>query len=132
MAKDLIIRLIESEEATLSLLSAIRRIGGIDNLTEAEAERLVKRFKLEPKPVDPEAVAYDEYRSLQRGREFWLDLRAEIGEAHDFGEMCGYDATHDEENRRHYNAKIEEIEARMAELRPLAARHARHLNVRLD
>ena len=131
MAKDFIIRLIQSEEVSLSVLNAIRRIGGIENLTEAEAEKLVKRFKLEPKPVDPEAVAYDEYRSLQRSREFWLGLRAEIGEAHDFGEMCGYDDTHDEESRRRYNTKIEEIEARMAELKPLANRHARYLNVTL-
>ena len=131
MAKDFIIGLIQSEEVSLSVLNAIRRIGGIENLTEAEAEKLVKRFKLEPKPVDPEAVAYDEYRSLQRSREFWLGLRAEIGEAHDFGEMCGYDDTHDEESRRRYNTKIEEIEARMAELKPLANRHARYLNVTL-
>lgn len=131
MAKDFIIGLIQSEEASLSVLNAIRRIGGIENLTEAEAEKLVKRFKLKPKSVDPEAVAYDEYRSLQRSREFWLGLRAEIGEAHDFGEMCGYDATHDEESRRRYNTKIEEIEARMAELKPLANRHARYLNVTL-
>lgn len=131
MAKEIIVKLIASEEASYSLLKAIRQLGGIDMLTEAEAEKLVKRFKLEPKTVDPEAEAYEEYRTLLASRKFWLGQRAEIGEAHNFGEMCGYDATHDEENRRRYNAKIAEIEARMAELKPLANRHARHLNVTL-
>lgn len=131
MKKEIIVKLIASEEASYSLLKAIRQLGGIERLTEAEAEKLVKRFKLEPKTVDPEAEAYGEYRTLLASRKFWLGQRAEIGEAHNFGEMCGYDATHDEENRRRYNAKIAEIEARMAELRPLAARHARHLNVTL-
>lgn len=128
---ELIKNLIASEEASINLLGAIRRIGGIDNLTEAEAEKLVKRFKLMPKKVDPEAEAYAEYKQLQVSLKFWLDLRAEIGEAHTFGDMCGYDATHDDENRRQYNAKIAEIKARMAEVEPLASRHAKFINMSL-
>lgn len=128
---ELIKNLIASEEASINLLSAIRRIGGIDNLTEVEAEKLVKRFKLMPKKVDPEAEAYAEYRQLKASRKFWLGLRAEVGEAHDFGEMCGYDDSHDVENVNRYNAKIAEIEARMAEVEPLARRHAKFLNMSL-
>lgn len=127
--KELIKNLIASEEASINLLGAIRRIGGIDNLTEAEAEKLVKRFKLMPKKSDPEAEAYAEYKQLQASLKFWLDQIAEIGEAHTFGDMCGYDATHDEENRRQYNAKIAGIKARMAEVKPLASRHAKFLNM---
>lgn len=129
--KELIKNLIASEEASINLLGAIRRMGGIDNLTEAEAEKLVKRFKLMPKKADPEVEAYAEYKQLQASLKFWLDLRAEIGEAHNFGDMCGYDAKYDEENRRRYNAKIAEIEARMAEVEPLASRHAKFLNMPL-
>ena len=128
---ELIKNLIASEEASINLLGVIRRIGGIDNLTEAEAEKLVKRFKLMPKKVYPEAEAYAEYRQLQTSLKFWLDQIAEIGEAHTFGEMCGYDTAHDDENRRQYNAKIAEIKARMAEVELLASRHAKFLNLSL-
>lgn len=131
MAKEIIVKLIASEEASYSLLKAIRQLGGIENLTETEAENLVKRFKLEPKTVDPEAEAYEEYRTLLASRKFWLGQRAEIGEAHDFGEMCGYDDSHDVEKVNYYNAKIAAIDEKLVELRPLATRHAKHLNMPL-
>lgn len=131
MAKEIIVKLIASEEASYSLLKAIRNLGGIDKVTEEEATKLVKRFKLEPKPVDPEKEAYAKYRALLGERDFWLDMRAEIGEAHDFGEMCGYDNSHDVENVNYYNAKIAAVDEKLAELRPLATRHAKHLNMPL-
>lgn len=130
-AKELIKNLIATEEAPISLLNAIRRIGGIDRLTEAEAEKLIKRFKVEPKKLDPEEVAYKEYRELQRKYNFYLSLKGEVGEAHNFGEMCSYDAANDVENVKMYNAKLKEIGKRMEELKPLASRHAKFLNLSL-
>lgn len=129
--KKLIVELVNAEKAPYGVLKAIRQLGGIDKLTEEEAAKLVKRFKLEPKPVDPEAEAYAEYRKLVESRKFWLDMRSEVGEAHGFGEMCGYDDSHDVEKVNYYNAKIAAIDEKLAELRPLATRHAKHLNMPL-
>ena len=130
-AKELIKNLIAAEEASINLLSAIRRMGGIDRLTEENAEKLVKRFKVEPKKSDPEEVAYKEYRELQRKYNFYLSLKGEVGEAHNFGEMCGYDGANDVENVKTYNAKLKDISKRMEQLKPLASRHAKFLNLSL-
>lgn len=130
-AKELIKNLIATEEAPIGLLNAVRRIGGIDNMVESDAERLIKRFKVEPKKSDPEEVAYKEYRELQRKYNFYLSLKGEVGEAHDFGEMCSYDASNDVENVKIYNSKLADIGKRMEELKPLASRHAKFLNLPL-
>ena len=106
-------------------------MGGIDRLTEENAEKLVKRFKVEPKKSDPEEVAYKEYRELQRKYNFYLSLKGEVGEAHNFGEMCGYDDANDVENVKTYNAKLKDISKRMEQLKPLASRHAKFLNLSL-
>lgn len=130
-AKELIKNLIATEEAPISLLNAIRRIGGIDNMLESDAERLVKRFKVEPKKSDPEEVAYKEYRELQRKYDFYLSLKGEVGEAHNFGEMCSYDTANDVENVKTYNSKLADTSKRMEQLKPLASRHAKFLNLSL-
>lgn len=123
-----IIRQALDNEPNICLVIDVRKAGGVDNLTEDQALRLVKRYRLNEQPtVDPDEAAYTEAKRLMDAIRYWEGCRAEIGEAHDFGEMCGYDASGDAEALSRCNREIAACEARIAELSEAANRHARFI-----
>lgn len=126
MYKEMVITALNAEEVSLNLQSQVSRKGGIENLTEETAKTIctICRLKPEEKP-SPEEEAYQEYRKNEEGIRFWKRLRAELGEAHSFGDMCGYDASDDQEAHERYTKEIEALEARQEEILELARKGAR-------
>ena len=123
--KNLIKKALENEP-DLSLMLAVRRAGGIENLTDDQAEKLVRRFKLGvAHSVDADEEAYMEVKRLTASIKYWTERRAEVGEAHGFGEMCAYDPSGDAELLQKCDREIAACEMRIAELREAATRHAK-------
>ena len=69
--------------------------------------------------------AYQEWRRLEDSVKYCKRGIAEIGEAHDFGEMCGYDPSGDDHARAFYTAENEKAYDRMAEICDDAGRGAK-------
>lgn len=126
MYKEMVITALNAKEVSLNLQSQVRRKGGIENLTEETAKTIctICRLKPEEKP-SPEEEAYQEYRKNEESIRFWNRLRADLGEAHSFGDMCGYDASDDREAHDRYTREIETLQARQEKILDLARKGAR-------
>lgn len=131
MFKEILRNAIEGEEVSITLKSRVRRLGGIDTVSEEKAEELCKKFDLVPEDVSPTTAAYREWMELESSVKYLKSCRAELGEAHDFGEMCGYDDFNDTKTYGWYTAEIGKAEARMEEIRSLASEGARALGRRI-
>lgn len=128
MYLEILKREIQKDEVSLKLDRLVRKNGGIDAIDEAIAEKICRtcRIKAEAaKDIRPEEAAYQEYRKNKESISFWKSLRADLGEAHGFGEMCGYNADGDKEARDRYNAEILKLEKRQEEIYDLAQKGAR-------
>ena len=126
MYKEMVIAALNAEEVSLSLKSQVRRKGGIENLTEETARTICRICRIEPeKEIGPEEEAYQEYRKNAERIRFWKQLRADLGEVNSSGDMCGYDASGDQEAHERYTREIEALEARQEEILELARKGAR-------
>lgn len=125
MFKNMIRNELARDEVNLNLVRQVKRAGGYDALSEADAKCIctICHIKPEAEPSDEEK-AYQEFREIEASLKFWRGLRAEIGEAHDFGEMCGYNQSGDEAALKRYNAEIAKLEARKAEITEAARKGA--------
>ena len=100
--KEIVKAAISGEEKNLKAFNWVKKAGGIENVTEEMAARIVKICRLSVP-----------------------DASEEIGEAHDFGQMSGYDANGDERARARYEREIRELEAKLAEVASMATKAAR-------
>lgn len=104
MFKELVIAAISGEEINLKARTQVKRAGGIDALTEEQAAKICKLCHIEAQ--ETQETAYERAKALMDTIAYWKRMRAGIGEAHDFGEMAGYDATGDAETLSRCNAEI--------------------------
>lgn len=126
MYKELVIAALNAEEVSLNLKNQVRRKGGIKDLTEEAAKTICQICRVEPEvKASAEEEAYQEYRKNEESIRFWKQLRADLGEAQSFGDMCGYDASGNQEAHDRYARKIDTLEARQKEILELARKGAR-------
>lgn len=116
---------ISGEEKNVSAFNWVKKAGGIENVTEEMAARIVKICRLSVPDASEEETAYQKAKEYLRGIKFLKGQIAAIGEAHDFGQMSGYDANGDERARARYEREIRELEAKLAEVASMATKAAR-------
>lgn len=122
---------LNKEEYSISLMRRVNRLGGIDGISEEDAENLVKRFDLEPKKEDLEESAYYEYKRTVARLKCWLRSRAEIGEAH-LGKAWLYISDGDAEAVERIASEISRCIEDLKRLYPMACNYASWLGVKLD
>lgn len=120
--KEIVKAAISGEEQNVKALNWVKRAGGIENVTEEMAARIVKICRLSVPDASEEETAYQKAKEYLRGIKYLKGQIAAIGEAHDFGQMSGYDANGDERARARYEREIRELEAKLAEVASMATK----------
>lgn len=110
-AKDIIKEALNGDEFPMTLANRVRRKGGIDNISESDAEKLVKEFKL----VKPEKDAYQILKAKVEEAETWQKMRGELNETNDLFKATSGVSYHGD--KEYYNRKIAECLAEIDRLK---------------
>lgn len=110
-AKDIIKEALNGDEFPMTLANRVRRKGGIDNISEGDAEKLVKEFKL----VKPEKDAYQILKAKVEEAETWQRMRGELNETKDLLKATSGVSYHG--GAEYYNGKIAECLAEIDRLK---------------
>ena len=128
MKKEMLKR--EIENGNLSLQRQVERKGGLDALTDKDAENLCRRFHLHA--ISVEESAFVKYMSLyEQGMDIALK-RGELGEASSVWEAIECDDELHSDLYAIYTRQIAEIKAEMETLRESAQKHADFTNYNIQ